>query len=39
MLHNIAQSFTKVFISHDKHTLLALEESGLPQMIYTCESQ
>jgi hypothetical protein len=30
--------FAEAFISHDKHTLFALEESGPPQMTYTCES-
>jgi hypothetical protein len=39
MLEKIIQSFAKAFISHDKHTLFALEESGLPRMTYTCESQ
>jgi hypothetical protein len=33
------QSFVETFISHDRHTLFALEESGPPQMTYTCESQ
>jgi hypothetical protein len=33
------QSFAKVFISDDRHTLFALEESGPPRTIYTCESQ
>jgi hypothetical protein len=28
----------KLFISQFKHTLFALEERGLPQMTYTCES-
>jgi hypothetical protein len=26
-------------VSHDKHTLFALEESGPPRMTYTYESQ
>jgi hypothetical protein len=33
------QNFAEAFISHDRHTLFALEESGPPQMTYTCESQ
>jgi hypothetical protein len=33
------QSFAEVFISDDRHTLFALEESGPPRTIYTCESQ
>jgi hypothetical protein len=33
------QSFAEAFIPHDRHTLFALEESGSPRMIYTCESQ
>jgi hypothetical protein len=33
------QSFAEAFISHDKHTLFALEERGPPQMSYTYESQ
>jgi hypothetical protein len=39
MLQNIDQSFVEAFISHGKHTLIALEESGPPRMTYTCESQ
>jgi hypothetical protein len=39
MLQQIDQSFTEAFISHGKHTLFALEESGLPRMTYTYESQ
>jgi hypothetical protein len=35
----IIRVFAEVFISHDRHTLFALEESGPPQMTYTCESQ
>jgi hypothetical protein len=38
LLQRITQSFVEAFISHDKHTLFALEESGLSQMTYTCES-
>jgi hypothetical protein len=33
------QSFTEAFVSHDRHTLFALEESGPPRTTYTCESQ
>jgi hypothetical protein len=33
------QSFAEAFISHDKHILFTLEESGSPWMTYTCESQ
>jgi hypothetical protein len=29
MLQKIIQSFAEAFVSHDKHTLFALEESGL----------
>jgi hypothetical protein len=39
MLHKIDQSFAEAFISHDKHTLFALVESGPPRTTYTCESQ
>jgi hypothetical protein len=39
MLQKIIQSFAKTFISHDKHTLFTLEESGPPQITYTYESQ
>jgi hypothetical protein len=35
----IVRFFVKAFISHDRHTLFALEESGPPQMTYTYESQ
>jgi hypothetical protein len=33
------QSFVEAFISHGRHTLFALEESGPARMTYTCESQ
>jgi hypothetical protein len=33
------QSFAKAFISHDSHTLFALQESEPPRTTYTCESQ
>jgi hypothetical protein len=31
--------FAEAFVSHDRHTLFALEESEPPRMIYTYESQ
>jgi hypothetical protein len=39
MLQRIIRVFTEAFISHDRHTLFALEECGPPRMTYTCESQ
>jgi hypothetical protein len=39
ILQMIDQSFVEAFISHDKHTLFAIEERGPPRMTYTCESQ
>jgi hypothetical protein len=39
VLQKIMRIFTEVFVSHDRHTLFALEESGPPQMTYNCESQ
>jgi hypothetical protein len=38
MLQKIDQSSAEVFISHGKHTLFALEESGPPRTTYICES-
>jgi hypothetical protein len=38
-LQKIEQSFAEAVFSHVKHTLFALEESGLPQMTYAYESQ
>jgi hypothetical protein len=38
MLQRIIRVFAEAFISHDRHTLFALEESEPPQMTYTCES-
>jgi hypothetical protein len=38
MLQEKNQSFAEAFISHDKHTLFALEERGPPRTTYTCES-
>jgi hypothetical protein len=39
MLQNITRVFAEAFISHDRHTLFALEESGPHRMTYTYESQ
>jgi hypothetical protein len=39
MLQRIIRVFVEVFISHDRHTLFELEESGPPRTTYTCESQ
>jgi hypothetical protein len=39
VLQKIIRVFVEVFVSHDSHTLFALEESEPPQMTYTCESQ
>jgi hypothetical protein len=39
VLQKIIRVFVEAFVSHDRHTLFALEESGPPWMIYTCESQ
>jgi hypothetical protein len=39
VLQKIIRVFAEVFISHDRHTLFALEESGPPRMTYTCEFQ
>jgi hypothetical protein len=39
VLQRIIRVFEEAFVSHDRHTLFALEESGPPQMTYTCESQ
>jgi hypothetical protein len=38
-LQKIAQNFAEAVFALVKHTLVALEESGLPQMTYTYESQ
>jgi hypothetical protein len=38
MLQKIIRVFAEKFISHDRYTLFALEESGPPWMTYTCES-
>jgi hypothetical protein len=39
MLQRIIRVFAEAFVSHDRHTLFALEESGPPRMTYTYESQ
>jgi hypothetical protein len=31
--------FLEAFISHNRHTLFPLEESGPPRTTYTCEFQ
>jgi hypothetical protein len=35
----VNQSFAEAFVSHDRHTLFALEESEPPRTIDTYESQ
>jgi hypothetical protein len=39
MLQRVIKVFAEAFISHDRHRIFALEESGHPQTTYTCESQ
>jgi hypothetical protein len=39
VLEKIIRIFAEAFVSHDRHTLFALEESGPPRTTYTCESQ
>jgi hypothetical protein len=39
MLQRIIRVFAEAFVSHDRHTLFALEESRPPRMTYTYESQ
>jgi hypothetical protein len=39
MLQTIIRVFTKSFVSHNRHTLFALEECGPPRMTYACVSQ
>jgi hypothetical protein len=39
VLQRIIRVFAEALISHDRHTLFALEESGPPRTTYTCESQ
>jgi hypothetical protein len=38
MLQKIIIIFAEEFVSHDRHTLFALEESGPRWTTYTCES-
>jgi hypothetical protein len=37
MLQKKIRVITEAFISHNRHTLFALEESGPPRMTYTCK--
>jgi hypothetical protein len=39
VLQRIIRVFAEAFVSHDRHTLFALEESEPPRTTYTCESQ
>jgi hypothetical protein len=39
VLQRIIRVFVEAFVSHDRHTLFALEESGPPRTTYTYESQ
>jgi hypothetical protein len=39
MLQEIIRVFAKAFVSHDRHTLFALKESGPPRTTYICKSQ
>jgi hypothetical protein len=39
VLQRIIRVFAEVFVSRDRHTLFALEESGPPRMTNTYESQ
>jgi hypothetical protein len=39
VLQRIIRVFAEAFVSHDRHTLFTLEESGPPRMTYTYESQ
>jgi hypothetical protein len=38
-LKEIEHSFVEAVFSHVKHTLFALEESGISRTTYSCESQ
>jgi hypothetical protein len=38
-LQKVIRVFAEAFVSHDRHTLFALEESEPPWTTYTCESQ
>jgi hypothetical protein len=39
VLQRIIRVFVEAFVSHDRHTLFTLEESGPPRTTYTYESQ
>jgi hypothetical protein len=39
VLQKIIKVFAEAFVSHDRHTLFALEESEPPRMTYTYEFQ
>jgi hypothetical protein len=39
VLQRVIRVFVETFVSHDRHTLFTLEESGSPRTTYTCESQ
>jgi hypothetical protein len=39
VLQKIIRVFAEAFVSHDRHTLFAVEESEPPRTTYTCESQ
>jgi hypothetical protein len=39
MLQEIIRVFAKEFVSHDRHTLFVLKESGPPRTTYICKSQ
>jgi hypothetical protein len=39
VFQKIIRVFTEAFVSHDRHMLFTLEESGPPRTTYTCESQ
>jgi hypothetical protein len=39
VLQKIIRVFAEAFVSHDRHMLFTLEESGPPRTTYTCEFQ
>jgi hypothetical protein len=39
VLQRIIIVFAEAFVSHDRHTLFVLEESGPPRMTYICKFQ
>jgi hypothetical protein len=39
VLQTIIRVFVEAFVSHNRHTLFALEESEPPRMTYSCGSQ